>query len=173
MKNILLTFLFISSIFLISCGDDEVEDTPNDNNDAIAVSGVVTYNGASYSISSGFLSAVNVSNDIARRTFFIADVMLSPSGTGVTAPSNFGIIITSTFSSTGTASVIPGTYDSKSDRNGRSVDIRVQTSSGTEEAFTEGTVVISESGNSYTLTFDAPFRGTRLEGTVSGTFENL
>ena len=170
MKKLLLSFFLLSgSLFFVSCGDDEEEEQLQP---PLGLSGTVSYDGGSFSVVDGRLSDVQVSNNIASRTFYLTDGTFTVSGSNVSA-SGSQIVIVLTAAATGATSIEAGVYDSNSDINGRQVDVQVTTSSGTQDAFTDGTIDISGSGNTYTLIFDVPFRGTRLTGSVSGTYESL
>lgn len=168
MKKFLLTLSILSTLVFISCGDDD-EDMPDAT---VGLSGTISYDGGSFAISSGLISATEISNDVARRVFYLSDGILSSNGSNVTA-SGSQIVVTITAASTGTSTVVEGEYASSSDITGKKVDVLVQTSSGNETSFTGGTIDISGSENTFTLVMDVPFRGTQLSGTVSGTYESL
>ncbi len=168
MKKLFLALVVFGSLFLVSCGDDEAEDMQP----PVGLVGSVTYDGGTFSITSGLQSTVEVSNNIARQIFYLTDGTLTANGSSVSA-SGAQIVISATFSAKGATTIENGMYDSSSDINGRQVDVQVTTSSGTQDAFTDGTINVTGSGSTYTLVFDVPFRGTRLLGSVSGTYESL
>lgn len=164
----------------MSCGSDEEMDDMEEVEEDIALSGTLEFDGESFEISSGLISEVEIDseNNIASRTFYLSDATLTANGDNVTVSSDFGISLSIVFDAHGETDIVEGEYNTFSDANGRNANTSLLLTSGTASAFSGGTIDLSGSGNTFTLTFDAPFRGsdnasTNLTGTVTGTFEDL
>jgi len=168
MKNILLTLLFISSLFFISCGDDEESSTPDPM--MVGLSGTITFNGQSYNIANGFFSTSSVAAG-TEGEFFLADGTVSSSGSS----SNSEIIIGIRAISEGTDSLEGGSYEVNRQVTSKYAFVTVSTTSASNiQSIVGGTIDISGTGNTYSLTFNnvAFGGGIQLTGSVTGTFEN-
>ena len=165
MKKILLTLSILSILIITSCGKDDGGDIQ------VGLTGTITFNGESHSIANGVLS-LRESGGNTIGEFFLADGTLEPTSTGVSTGDS-QIIISVVAVSKGTSTLAEGAYATSTDVPDMYADVAVTTSDGKSEAFTGGTVDISGSGNTYTLTFDVPFGSSiELSGTVKGTFVN-
>lgn len=172
MKKLLLTLFAGSLLFVVSCGDDDGDG--NGGGNVVGLNGTVTYDGSSYSIENGILN-LGQSEGNAEGQFFIADGTLTVSGSNSVSTSDSQIIIVMTATSKGTSSLENGDYATSTDVPDLHVDLAVTTFDGDSqvrrEAFTNGTVTISGSEDTYTVTFDAPFgSGIELTGSVDGTY---
>ncbi|MEP0984794.1 hypothetical protein [Ekhidna sp.] len=166
MKKTFLFLAVISLFMLSSCGGDEDDDIAS-----VGLNGTVSYDGTSYSIANGIFS-LTIADGNAEGEFFLADGVIEPTATGVST-SDSEIIISIVATSTGTTTLSSGDYQTSTNVPAQYADIQVTTSSGSKQAFTGGTVNISGSGNTYTITFDVPFgQGIELSGTVNGTYES-
>ncbi|WP_421763335.1 hypothetical protein [Ekhidna sp.] len=166
MKKTLLFLAVISLFILSSCGGDEDDDMVS-----VGLIGTVSYDGTSYSIANGIFS-LTIEDGNAEGEFFLADGVIEPTATGVSTGDS-EIIISIVATSAGTTTLSSGNYQTSTNVPAQYADIQVTTSSGSKQAFTGGTVNISGSGNTYSITFDVPFgQGIELSGTVNGTYES-
>jgi len=115
---------------------------------------------------------LTTSNGTAEGTFFLADGTLEITSTGATSSDSQIIISLSAFSRD-TEVIESGDYATNTNVPDKYVFVGVSTADGTSQSVTGGTVTISGSGNTYTMSFDVPFgQGVELAGTVAGTYEN-
>ena len=167
MKKTLLLLSILSLFVLSSCGDDDAGNT-------VGLSGSVTYDGEEYAIANGIFNLSEDDGDALGR-FFLADGTLELSSPTQVTTSDSEIIIVMSAVSKGTSNLANGDYATSTNVPDLYVDIAVTTFDGENEirrdAFTNGTVAISGSGSTYTLTFNASFgSGITLTGSVNGTF---
>ena len=168
MKKIFLLLSVFTLIIFTSCGDDDGDSggtTPG-------LTGSVTFDGQSYTIANGVFS-LSESEGNAEGAFFLADGTLEVTSANQVSSSDSQIIISISATARDASVLANGDYATSTDIPDRFVDLAVTTAGGRSEAFTNGTVSITGSGNTYTIVFDAPFAGgVTLTGTVSGTYEN-
>ncbi|MEO9869971.1 hypothetical protein [Ekhidna sp.] len=173
MKKTFLLLLILSLLIISSCGDDAPVPDPSTNE---GLSGTLTYNGKSFRMKSGVFASQDDDGD-AFAQFFLGDGTVELIEPNTVSFSNNKIEIRMTAVSKGTASLENGDYATTTNDPDLYVNLTVTTIEGfntdTREALANGTVSISGSGNTYSLTFDVPFEeGVKLTGTVTGTYEN-
>ncbi len=167
MKKLLLTLVAGSFLFITSCGDDD-----SDGGTSVGLSGTLTYDGETYAIANGILT-LGQEEDNAVGQFFMADGTLESTSSNQVSTSDSQIIISIVATSRGTATLGNGDYATSTDVPDKYADVQVTTTDGQRQAFANGIVSITGSGNTYTIEFDVPFgQGVTLTGTVSGTYEN-
>ena len=165
MKYFLQITLLLSITLLISCGDDDT-DSPA----ASGVSGSITFDGQSYAIASGVINErTNAAG--AELEFLIADGTVSSSGSS----SDSQIILAIRAISEGTETIGSGSYEVSRQVNSQYAFVTVSTATASNiRSIVGGTIDISGSGSTFSLTFNNVTFGGGIEltGSVSGTFEN-
>ncbi|MEM6643767.1 MAG: hypothetical protein AAF616_12370 [Bacteroidota bacterium] len=164
MKKLSYFLILFGLVTIISCGDDE-EDSMT-----LGVSGTLNFDGQSYEISSGLL--VERSNPAgAELQFTLADGTFS-SGT---SSSDSQILLSVRAISEGTNELEDGAYAVNTQTGSMYAFVTVSTSGAqNQQSIQAGSINISGSGSTYSLTFnDVGFLGgAELSGSVSGTFQN-
>lgn len=165
MKKLLLTLSVLSLLLISACGDDDDGGNPE-----VGLSGTITFDGESYSIANGFFSQSSTAVGIEGE-FFLADGTVSSTGSS----SDSQIIIGLRAISEGTSSLESGSYEVNKQVNSKYAFVTISTTSDSNiQSVQGGTIDISGSGNTFSLTFnDVAFgQGRELSGSVNGTFEN-
>ncbi|MEO1255137.1 MAG: hypothetical protein AAFY41_09660 [Bacteroidota bacterium] len=176
MKNILLTLSVLALILFTACGDDDGDDNGGDTME-LGLSGTVNYNGEEYAIANGLFRLNLIAGD-AVGEFYLVDGTIEATSSDQVSASNSQIVIVMTAESNDSSTLEDGDYATSTDIPDLTVDLAVTTfDDGNQvrrEAFTNGTVNIQGSDNTYTVTFNAPFgQGITLTGTVSGTYDDI
>ena len=166
MKNsTLVLLLFISTLFISCGGDDETNDPVQPG-----LTGTITFDGVSYAIASGFFSQSTVAAGIEGE-FFLADGTITSTGSS----SDSQIILGIRAISEGTSTLEAGTYEVNRQVTSKYAFVTVTTANASNvQSILGGTIAISGTDNTYSLTFNnvAFGSGIELTGSVTGTFEN-
>lgn len=167
MKKFFLALLILSVSLFISCGDDE----DNNPQTTVGLSGSVTFNGQTYAIANGIIDELSNAAGTELQ-FLMADGTVSSSGSS----SDSQIIIALRAISEGTETLEGGAYEVNRQVTSKYAFVTVTTASAPNvQSIVGGTIDISGSDNTFTLTFNnVSFFGgdVKLTGSVSGTFEN-
>ena len=166
-------FLFLLTLGLLvvlsSCSDDDGEAS-------VGLTGATNYDGEAISISDGLFGEFAEDGAYAA-TFFLADAPLSFDEDTEAATFQGEVLISVVIGVEGD-SFQPGTYPIEFNSSSSRIAIVFVTTIAdnqvdtTLDAATGGTVNITGSGNSYTITFDLTFESElELTGTASGGFE--
>jgi len=162
----LLFFLTITSLLLfIRCGDDDSE-TPQ-----AGVNGTLTFGGQSYTIASGIL-VKKLTSVGADYEFFLGDGSISATGSGGVSSGDSQILVAARAIAEGSTTLEAGTYEVSRQVNSQYAFVSVTAAgSSSVQSIVGGTIEISGSENTYSLTFNAFGGGIALTGSVNGTFE--
>ncbi len=164
MKKLVKIPVLLSLLMILSCGDDESESP------AVGVNGTITYDGQTYAIASGVINQrTNAAG--AELEFLIADGTVTSTGSS----SDSQIIVSIRAISEGTESLENGSYEVSRQVTSQYAFVTVSTASASNvRSIVGGTITISGSGSTYSLTFNnvAFGNGIELTGSVSGTFES-
>ena len=167
MKKLLFLLSFSVLLLCMSCNDDE-GDTP-----VVGVSGTILFGGQSYTITSGII-VKRLTNAGAEYEFFLADGSISSTASGGVSSQDSQILIAVRAISVGETAVGSGSYEVNRQVTDQYAFVSVTAAgSSSVQSFVGGTVDISGSENTYSLTFnDVTFGGgISLTGSVNGTFE--
>ena len=169
MKKILFSLSILSILFITSCGKD-------DGGIAIGLSGSITYEGESISMTDGLFGEISQDGQYAA-TFFLSDAPLSYDESDDNTSFEGDILISLIIASTGD-SFQAGSYPVEfTSSKGVIAIVATIAGSGDQQTVvtntaTGGSVNITGSGNSYNLTFNLDFENDiKLTGNATGGFE--
>jgi hypothetical protein len=171
-----LLLLLVTSVVLISCGDDDKESVP----DRIII------DGESFKLTKGYITGYGIYEDDELNTGSIYEILLATDGVVVDedGASGTGQVLDLFLFSSSNIELKEGTYTYSLDFlegtliEGFSVDGNFDTEQGVFYVIIDGEVTISRSGDSWTIEFDfitETDTGGEIDvtGSFSGTLEEV